>query len=38
MHTYGIDEDTVLRTWTVARYYFYRDYALELMKNRRGGL
>lgn len=37
MHVYGVDEDIVLREWTVAKFHYYRDFALELMKARRGG-
>lgn len=38
MHVYGVDEDTVLNEWTLGRFRAYRDFALELLKNRRGGL
>lgn len=38
MHVYGVDENTILTEWTVARFHYYRDFALELLKNRRGGV
>ncbi len=34
LHVYGVTEDTMLRDWTVGQFRAYRDFALELMKNR----
>lgn len=35
LHMYGVDEDTVRTEWTLGKFRAYRDFALELMKNRR---
>jgi hypothetical protein len=38
LHMYGVDEDTVRTEWTLGKFRAYRDFALELLKHRQGGL
>jgi hypothetical protein len=35
LHMYGVSEQQIRDGWTVAQFRAYRDFALELMKNRR---
>lgn len=37
LHVYGVTEDTIISDWTLGQFRAYRDFALELIKNR-GGL
>ena len=34
LHVYGVTESEVRDEWTVAQFRHYRDFALELIKNR----
>ena len=34
LHFYGVDEATILTTWTLARFRAYRDFAMQLLKTR----
>lgn len=38
LHFYGVTEQQIHESWTVAQFRFYRDFAVETIKNRRGGL
>lgn len=38
LYMYGVTEEAILRDWTVAQFFYYRDFALEMAKMRSGGV